>query len=394
MRKVSLTFCKVLLTFAILAIVGPRPISAQITPADSAAVLLGAADDFDRGGEAELAWALYRHIVRNYPDTPAGRAALERLGEVGGADEALAGSRIAEPPGDTELKVFSTLYGLWVGTTVPLALGLQRPGAYGAGLLLGGPGGYFSGRAFAQSHRISLGQARAISLGGTWGAWQGMAWAQALDLGADRRGSPSGEAVVRLALVGGAVGILGGALASNGGIRSGTASSAAYGTSWGVWFGAASSVLLGLDENRTWVTTVMAGNAGLIAGTMVGSRRSISTSRARLITAAGVIGGFGGFGLALIFPLDTDRHWIVPPLAGSIAGLALGAATIKDDRTDPPVSANGAAAALSPTGALLSRTGGSWSLAAPAPSPFWVPPPRDGAKGALAWKVPLLEIRF
>ncbi len=387
MCKVYRTFCKVMLTFVALTTIVVRPASAQITPADSAALLLGAAEDFDLRGQDDIARALYRHIARSYPGTPAAQAALERLGEVG-AGAAGIGSTRPEPPGDTELKVFATLYGLWLGIIVPDALDLRGDAPNGAGLLVGGPVGYFAGRAFAQSRPVSLGQARAIIWGGTWGTWQGLA------LAAARNEYPSDRAVAASMIVGGTLGVLGGAVASGHEISSGTAMSAALGTVWGAWFGAASSVLFDLGDRPTLATMVVAGNAGLAAGAVAGNRWSISSRRARLVTLSGMIGGFAGAGWALITLPESDRYLIAAPLAGSILGLAFGAATIKDDRADPPVPANGPAAALSPTGALLSRTGGSWSLSAPAPSPFWVPPPRDGGRRALAWKVPLLEIRF
>ena len=142
MCKVCKTFCKVMLTFVALTTIVVRPASAQITPADSAAVLLGAAENFDLRGQDDIALALYRHIARSYPGTPAAQAALERLGEAG-AGAAGIGSRRPEPPGDTELKVFSTLYGLWLGVLVPDALDLQGDAPNGAGLLVGGPAGVF-----------------------------------------------------------------------------------------------------------------------------------------------------------------------------------------------------------------------------------------------------------
>ena len=47
------------------------PVAAQLTPADSAAVLLRAAEDFELEGESEIATALYNHITERFPDTPA-----------------------------------------------------------------------------------------------------------------------------------------------------------------------------------------------------------------------------------------------------------------------------------------------------------------------------------
>ena len=57
--------------------------------------------------------------------------------------------------------------------------------AAGVGLLLGAPAGFFASRAYARSRPLSDGQARAITLGGTWGTWQGFGWASVLDLGTE-----------------------------------------------------------------------------------------------------------------------------------------------------------------------------------------------------------------
>ena len=67
-----------------------------------------------------------------------------------------------------ELQVFGTLYGSWLGIAVPAAFGAEGPEAYGAGLLIGGPGGLVGSRAMQRARPMSEGQARAISWGGIW----------------------------------------------------------------------------------------------------------------------------------------------------------------------------------------------------------------------------------
>ena len=392
-----------LLAALALAAAAPGAAGAQITPSDSAAVLLDAADDFERRGERDVALAILRHVAQRYPETPAGRAALARLGGMPGAGVPAAGSgdAFAEPRGDTELMVFSTLYGLWLGGAVPAALEARGPETYGLGMLLGGPGGYFAGRAFAGSRPLSLGQARAIAWGGVWGAWQGHGWARVVDLGRVRGEERESERAVLVAMIAGSVvGTVGGVFASRREIRSGPTMAAALGSGWGAWFGAASAVLLDLREDPALATIMVTGNVGLVGGALVGSRLSVSRRRARLVSLSGLVGGVGGAGLALIL-MPGERHGIALPLAGSIAGLALGARWIGDDVADGAAMedaaagrpASGVSTAVAATGALLNRVGGSWSLSAPAPSPLWVPSPR-GSGGTWAWKVPLLEIRF
>ena len=308
----------VLLALLATAAATPRAASAQPSPADSAAILLDVATGFESQGERDVAEALYRHIADRFPGTPAAEAALARLGAR------------SESGGETELKVWSTLYGLWLGVAVPMAMDAEGSEAYGVGLLLGGPLGYLGGRALTRSRPVSLGQARAITWGGTWGAWQGMSLASALDLGGGERiiegdiqihEEESSQAVAGSMIGGGAVGILGGVLASRREISPGTATSAMLGSLWGAWFGFAGAYLLDFDEDPTWGAVIVTGNAGLVAGALAGSRWPLSRSRARLISVAGVIGGFGGLGLVLIAQPSSDKVKIGIPLVGSIAGL-------------------------------------------------------------------------
>lgn len=374
----------------------PRPASAQVTVADSAAVLLAAADDFDRRGERAVAEALYRHIADRFPDTDAGATARARLGEVT-AEQSRAG-------GETELKVWSTVYGTWLGIAVPTAAGADESEPYGVGLLLGAPVGFFGGRAFAQSRPVSLGQARAITWGGTWGMIQGLGWANALDFGGGERiiegdividEEASTEAMFTSMIVGSALGIGGGMLAARREISPGTATSANLGSLWGLWFGVAGSILFDLDEDATWATTMLTGNAGLIGGALAGSRWPLSRSRSRLISVGGLIGGVAGAGLILIAEPDDDETAIAIPLTTSIVGLVLGTTLTRGHDAEEDAGTNlQAAGHFAPSGALLNRSQGAWSLSAPLPLPVREPALRPGGRDALRWKLPLLNVRF
>lgn len=388
--------CMVALLAATLCATVGRPASAQVARADSAAVLLGAAADLDRRGEGEVAEALYRHIVDLFAGTPAAETARAML------EAAVAGR--SQAGGETELKVWSTTYGIWLGIAVPAALGADTPEPYGVGLLLGAPGGFFTGRAFVRSRPLSLGQARAITWGGTWGAFQGLALANALDIGgqsgADR---PSDEAIFASMIAGGAVGIAGGAVAARREITPGTATSATAGSLWGTWFGVASSVLLDLDEDPTLATMMIAGNAGLAAGALAGSRWPLSRSRARLISVGGLIGGVAGLGVLMIADAEIEDRAIAIPLAGSVVGLVLGAVLTEGHDAEEDMSGNvEAAGAHAATGALFNRSRGYWSLSVPLPSPVLdasgrAGPNADGAttgRPGLVWRIPLLNVRF
>ena len=387
-----------LVALVVVAVSAPRPAFAQgaATPADSAAILLATASEFETRGEAGIAEALYRHIADRFPGTPAAETALVRL-------DAAREAR-SRGGGETELKVWSAFYGIWLGVAVPTALDVDGPEPYGLGLLAGGPTGFLAGRALANSRPLSLGQVRAITWGGTWGALQGMGWANALDLGGGERliegdiviqDEQTIEAVMTSTIVGSAVGIAGGILAARREITPGTSTSAMLGSLWGAWFGLASATLMDMDENTTWATMMVAGNAGLAGGALAGSRWPLSRSRARLISVGGLMGGVGGIGMVLITQPDDDDAAITTILVGSVAGLLLGVGLTEGgtDEEDPGDNAR-AAGAFPVPGALLNRSRGEWYLAAPLPSPVREPGRRGDGRDGLSWRVPLLNVRF
>ncbi|WP_423926031.1 tetratricopeptide repeat protein [Candidatus Palauibacter sp.] len=375
------------------ALAVPTSAVAQVTAADSAAVLVATAGDFEARGELEVARALYEEVVRRYPDTPGAERARARL----------AGLAPATTPqdrrGDTEFRVWSTLYGLWLGVAVPSLADAHGSEPYGVGLLLGGPAGYLAGRAFSRSRSLSVGQARTITWAGTWGVWQGLGWAHALDLRA-RRGcdycGPDENAVVATALAGGLAGILTGTLLSRGEVTEGTAASTYLGSLWGTWFGLAGAGVLDLDDTAVWTSTLLVGNAGLLAGALAGSKLDLSSRRAHMISLGGLIGGFGGIGIVLIAePSSSSSGDFAIPLAASLVGLGLGALLTRD-REGAPGEGSGAAPAASGllAGALLTRSGNKLAVGLPMPFATTVRDPERSGRRHTAWNVPLLAVRF
>ena len=383
-----------LLALFAAALSAPRPASAQLTRADTAAVLLAAAEDFANRGADDVAEALYRHILERFPGTVAAETARTRLEDVTG--------RQSQAGGEVELKVWSALYGLWQGVALPLAFNADDAEVYGLGLLVGGPAGFLIGRAMARSRPRSLGQARAITWGGTWGAIQGWSWALALDLGtADYNegrlygDDESTQAAIGAMIVGGAAGIAGGLAVARREITPGASTSAMLGSLWGTWFGFSTAYLMDVEGDGLTAAAMIVGNAGLVAGALAGSRMPLSRARARLISVGGVVGAFGGLGINLIAQPGGDKTVIATILVSSLAGLAVGAAGTRDDRgeSDPSEDLE-AAASLPAPGALLNWSDGDWALSTPLPSPVLEPSGRRDGRDGLVWKVPLLKVRF
>ena len=357
---------KIMTCVALLA--GASSLTAQITsPADSADVLLSAAESLEIDGQSDAAAALYRFIAANFDTTRAADQARIRFSALNRLS--------AEGSGSVELRVWATTFGLWLGVAVPGWLGADRPEPYGAGLLAGGPGGYFGGRALAESMNLTEGQARAITLGGTWGTWQGFGWAEVLELGSQENcfmgqcfeSGPSDEARFGAMVIGGLSGIAAGTLLARRPISRGVASTANYGALWGTWFGVATSILMGFDEDDQPLTgALIGGDAGLLTTALLAPGWNISRNRARLVSIAGVIGGLGGLGLDLLLQPEGEKTLVAIPFATSLLGLAIGVVTSRDSDMEPASEDD----ALS--GALFKLDKGSFGVGFPTPTPTFV----------------------
>ncbi len=372
---------------------GARPAQAQ-SRADSAAVLLDAAQRFEQDRRADVASALYTLILQRYGDTPAAALVRQRSRD---------GRVVLDRSGRTELLVWGTTYGMWLGVAVPLMFDADSPEAYGAGLLAGGPAGFLAARAYTRSREVSAGQARAITWGGTYGTWHGVALVEALDLGANIQTEcvpdvgcytyegDNDQELIAGAVVGGLAGIATGAVLARKPISAGTAATVSLGSLWGIGYGAALAYLAGTEDDGVLWAALAGGNAALI-GTAIGQRRwQLSESRARLISIAGLAGGLAGVGIDLIARVDDDRTAVLLPTLGATAGLAFGVLATRSDA--PPVPGGGSEPrgddALE--GALLQVRDGSLEVGAPVISPRVL---HAGNRRVAAVYLPVFSARF
>ena len=393
----------------LVLLLGFSPAQAQQNAAaDTAAVITSVAREFEARGDTRVAEALLRHVVERYPGTVAAGDARRRLDLLAGGD---AGD---DDSGHVELYVWSTLYGLWTGVAIPGALGADGPEAYGAGLLLSGPAAFLTTQALLRNRSVGVGQARAITWGGTWGTWQGYGWGDALGLTTETvqysyevcldYNPQTGEClqfeqveyqteemdeqkVFASMLVGGAVGIAAGALiARRGPIAPGTATLVNFGSLWGSWYAFALGVAANQDEHddRLLMMTLLGGNAGLLGTALLAPQYDISQTRARLINIAGVVGLLGGLGIDLIVQPESDTAMVLIPMVTSAFGLVAGAGMTRDSDTNALEGADrGAVGGM----ALLQLRDGRWDVGVPAPIPTV-----DG--GAAGLRLPLLHARF
>jgi hypothetical protein len=369
MRFRTPTSLAVLLALALGAASLPRAVAAQLAPADTAAVLVETARLFEADGRWEVAEALYRLVLERYAGTVAAAAARARL--VSPPTEVVYGD------GSVELSVWTTLYGASLGIAVPGAFGADSPEPYGVGLIVGGPAGLLLGRRLAGRLSLTEGQARAITFGGTWGAWQFAGWREVFDIGIEEVCDPGfgfcfeaeddTEETFAALVVGSLAGVAVGALFSGRDITPGTGTVVNFASLWGTWFGLAGGVLVDLEDGDDLLAAaLLGGDAALLTAALLAPGWNVSRSRARLVSIAGVLGGLAGAGLDLIVQPDDEKVAIAIPLVGSIAGLAIGIGATRDS------AAPGALEAAA-DGSLLRYDEGRWSVGLPTPFPTLVP---------------------
>jgi hypothetical protein len=367
---------------------GTAGAGAAQTRADTAAVLLDAAERLRVQGQGAAARAVLELISRDYAGTPAAERVEAMLALVRRMPA-------AERSGVTELLVWSSTYGAWLGVAAPLIAESEDASAYGVGLLVGTPAGFLAARAYTRNRDLTIGQARAITFGGSFGTWQGFGWAEILGGGTEQQCDVLGnncfeydagvdpQAQVAAAVAGGLAGIVIGSVLARKPITAGTSTAVSHGGAWGTWFGFAIPFVAGTDDGNTLLaSTLVAGDAALIYTGIMAPKWRLSESRARLISIAGVIGGLVGTGLLLIVQPDEGRTAVVFPLVGSALGLGLGAHWTRnhDVSADSDHGAGGSA--------LLDLDRGRWTMDLPAPAL------RLGRARRPAVYVPLLQARF
>lgn len=351
---------------------------AQVTRSDSAAVLYDVARRLFDEGRRQLAKDLLELLMDRYAGTPAARAADELHQELFRARQAAAGR--------TELTVWNTLFGAWLGIAVPAALGAEQPEPYGVGLLLGGPAGLLAASAYSRSSPLGTGRARAMVFGSQWGTFQGIGWRAALDLGeADR-------APFTAAVVGGLGGLLAGTIvARNTEISGGDATLASHAAWWGTWYGLATAVVTNAEDDAALTVVLTGGNVGLLAG-ILGTRYVEPTSgQVWLTTAAGLAGMVVGLGIDLIADLFEDDQeelaMIIPSVTAGI-GLAVAASRWGDNTERESPGGN--------AGKALLNIANGISLGLPTPTPLALPVtlPDGRRRWTPGVSIPLLEARF
>lgn len=391
-----LTACRFVVSAALLlgvVAVSPAPLAAQESPADTASVLLKVARDLDDAGQHDLAEELLRYIVRRYPDTPASTEAMGLLRGVRQAQELGAGR--------TGFIIWNTIFATWLGVALPAALDAEEPSAFGAGILVGAPLGFFASKAYARATPLTPGQGGLYWLSTIWLSWQALGWRDVLDIGDQEFCFPDGlggeicdestpdTAPWAALVVGGLAGVGTGLILTRQDIDNGTASLLRHAAFWGTWYGVALGVLAEQENDALFAWALLGGDAAIAASIPGAKAWRPSPGHIRLITAAGLAGGLVGVGLDLLAEVEDDQTAVAIPLIGTTVGLIGGALLTSG------TSARAADAVPDMRAALVNLDRG-WHLNLPMPAPAAMPAlmPDGRIRSKPGLRVTLFDARF
>lgn len=318
----------------VVGLVSFTPQLAAQTPADSAATVLEAARILKREGRNEAARQLLLFIQSRYGTTLAARAADSLLGSLPQATSVTTGTT-----GRTGFILFHTVYGGFLGLAIPAALGANGSEAYGAGLLLGAPIGYFGSRAFARARITMPGQAGVAMFATIWGTWQGLGLQTALNIGQTETcnagfcyTTDSDAAPWAAMSIGGIAGITAGLLLASKEIPSGASTLVSHSAFWGSWFGLSLGSVFGAEDDDLIGASLIGGNTLLLLAIPAARSWRPVSSRVRLITAAGIAGGLTGLGIDLLASVDDDGAVLGIAAATSAIGLVAGAVATRNTK--------------------------------------------------------------
>ena len=139
------------------------------------------------------------------------------------------------------------------------------------------------------------------------------------------------------------------------------------------------------------IAALIGGDVGFASMAVLAPRWDMSTGRAWLINAAGVMGGAIGGGIDLLIQPDDEDIAVLIPTIGAAVGLGLGAHLTRD--YDEGRVREGMLEPADDGSALVRLRNGEWRVALPQPAPVLLREnPRDD--GELGVRVQLLDARF
>ncbi|MCG8556980.1 MAG: hypothetical protein MJD61_17105 [Proteobacteria bacterium] len=285
---------------------------------------------------------LLTRLLNQYPGHPAAERGQWLLVDLQSPREASseAHQRLGTPPATApgpvaaastkgaraELASFQTLHGLVLGIESCTLLECDGERAWALGLMATtGAGLGLSLRLSANG--ITPGQARALTSGVYWGAWNGFLLGMATD--AIESARDEGKATATSLMLGQLAGLAGGALLHN--LYRPAAGDVSLAMSGGIWSTALAALgILFLqpaieDQSGAFWTWFVTGNLGSLGGALLADRVPMSAGRVLMLDAAGIVGLLLGAGGAILLEGEASARGVGGlGIVGTVAGLGAG----------------------------------------------------------------------
>ena len=226
--------------------------------------------------------------------------------------------------GRAELVIFSSLYGIWSGIALSVLLDTADETLLFAGL--GGVAGLATSLWLTSDRPITPEQARATSMGGSWGTWNGLAVAVA----ADPSGQDPEKVIVGSALAGGFLGIGAGIALSHryayAGDELGLVNSAG---AWGTFVAGMTLLITNVQPahpREVFIPLLAGSDLGMVGGAWASQSVHISEGRLNYINLGGALGALLGGGVLLSARdnIESSRSVGWTMLGSAAAGMAAG----------------------------------------------------------------------
>ena len=274
-------------------------------------------------------------VIDRYPDSVYARFAEDRKQRLEQLNLPSIRRKKIDQSGRVGTVVFSTLYSTWLGIgTARLADETDNAKSIAAGMMIGAPTGLLASLVVTRNAKLTRGQSALINFSGSWGTWQGLGWTILIDE------DDSEKPLISGAMIGGLSGILTTSILTRRiDPNLGDIAIINYGALWGTWLSMCSGIMSDLDDGDELLAwTLIGGNLGMTAMTLLSSEIDIAPARAHWINLGGVIGTTVASGiLAIIAESDISEEGAFATLmVGGIAGLITG---IYNTRHIPPPAA-------------------------------------------------------
>ena len=226
--------------------------------------------------------------------------------------------------GRTDLLIFAGYYGVWLGIGTPVALDADAPGEYALGLLTIPPLALATAHFATRNRGFTDADAMLVTLGGHFGTWQGIGWANVADM-------ERNEDVVGAGILAGLGGIGTSVLLVHAAdLRDGHTSLMDAGMYWGAGLGLLAGVWSDQDDDDLLTAALIGSDAGVVAAGLFGKDTTLTPRRIRLANLGGVVGGILGAGVLLLAETEDEKAAAGIIAVGSVSGAAAALHWTKD----------------------------------------------------------------